>query len=234
MNKINKGFTMAEVLITIGIIGLVAALTIPHLTSHYRKTVTETRLARFYSVINTAITMSEVEHGPKEYWDVMGNAYDSEEASEGKLMPSEWFDIYLKKYIKYSHIQINDKTGKVMVYMPDGSLVLIGGASFQFWPDAGTFENYQTDAESGAIKNNMELSGVKYFTFLFAPYAKETKYHYKKGVEPYMHGWDGTVEMLKNNPSLGCQQIVSNERAYCAALIQHNGWKIPKDYPLKF
>ncbi len=72
MNKINKGFTMAEVLITIGIIGLVAALTIPHLTSHYRKTVTETRLARFYSVINTAITMSEVEHGPKEYWDVMG------------------------------------------------------------------------------------------------------------------------------------------------------------------
>lgn len=107
MNKINKGFTMAEVLITIGIIGLVAALTIPHLTSHYRKTVTETRLARFYSVI-------------------------------------------------------------------------------------------------------------------------------KKGVEPYMHGWDGTVEMLKNNPSLGCQQIVSNERAYCAALIQHNGWKIPKDYPLRF
>ena len=49
-----------------------------------------------------------------------------------------------------------------------------------------------------------------------------------------MAHWDGTIEMLKNSPTIGCQQTVSNERAYCAALIQQNGWKIPKDYPLRF
>lgn len=158
MNKRHSGFTMAEVLITIGIIGMVAALTIPHLTSHYRKTVAETRLARFYSVMNNAIVMSEVDHGPKEYWDIMGNAYDDEEALEGKLLPSEWFDIYLKKYLKYSHIEVNDSSGKVMVYFPDGSLCLIGGASFQFWLEAGTFEDYSFDESSGKPQNNMELS----------------------------------------------------------------------------
>lgn len=49
-----------------------------------------------------------------------------------------------------------------------------------------------------------------------------------------MHNWDGTEEMLRNNNSLGCKEDVSIERAYCTALIQMNGWKIPKDYPLRF
>ena len=49
-----------------------------------------------------------------------------------------------------------------------------------------------------------------------------------------MYGWDGTKEMLLTNNSIGCKKEVSNERAYCTALIQMNGWKIPKDYPLRF
>lgn len=32
-----NGFTLAEVLITLGVIGIVAALTIPNVTSNYRK-----------------------------------------------------------------------------------------------------------------------------------------------------------------------------------------------------
>ena len=41
--------------------------------------------------------------------------------------------------------------------------------------------------------------------------------------------------MLRNDSALGCKKdAVSNERAYCTALIQMNGWKIPKDYPLRF
>ena len=33
----NKGFTLAEVLITLGIIGVVAALTLPSLITNYQK-----------------------------------------------------------------------------------------------------------------------------------------------------------------------------------------------------
>ncbi len=38
-----RGFTLAEVLITLGILGVVAALTMPSLTATYQKKVTVTR-----------------------------------------------------------------------------------------------------------------------------------------------------------------------------------------------
>lgn len=236
--KMRKAFTLAEVLITLGLIGVVAALTIPNVTSYYRKKIVETRLAKFYSNINQAVQMSEKDNGPKEYWEKLGTDNPDDNAQNGEILPSIWFDKYLKPYLKYSDLKVNDVTGRVMVYFPDGSLCLIGGLSFHFWPEAGSFENYNADADTsaGESRNNYKISGIKYFTFFFAPYSLEEnqKFHYKKGVEPYKVKWDGTIEKLKNDSSIGCRETVSNERAYCAALIQQNGWKIPDDYPLKF
>ena len=41
-----KGFTLAEVLITLGIIGVVAAATIPSLITAYQKRATESQLKK--------------------------------------------------------------------------------------------------------------------------------------------------------------------------------------------
>ena len=49
---IKRGFTLAEVLITLGIIGIVAALTIPTLMYQNNKNVEVTQLKKFYSVFN--------------------------------------------------------------------------------------------------------------------------------------------------------------------------------------
>lgn len=59
---------MAEVLITLAIIGVVAAMTIPNLIQSYKKSVIETRLAKFYSMMNQAIRMSEIDNGPQSTW----------------------------------------------------------------------------------------------------------------------------------------------------------------------
>lgn len=233
-----RGFTLAEVLITLGIIGIVAALTIPNVTAHYRKKVVETRLAKFYSVMNQAVQMSEKDNGPKEYWDAIGDNFVTDEDGEVDKTQSaamSWYNKYLKEYLKVTEVKVNKVAGNLMLYFPDGSLCLFHGKSFQFWPDAKDFVEYGT-SDSGAIVNNIKLSGIKYFTFFFAPWDDDmasNKYHYKKGFEPYKRSWDGTIEMLKNNSSIGCKETVSNERAYCSALIQQNGWKIPDDYPLK-
>lgn len=48
----DKGFTLAEVLITLGIIGVVAALTLPTLISNYKKQTYVTGLQKAYSVLN--------------------------------------------------------------------------------------------------------------------------------------------------------------------------------------
>lgn len=57
-NKWTKsaGFTLAEVLITLGIIGVVAALTIPALIAEYQKTQYVTALKKFYVEFNQVLT----------------------------------------------------------------------------------------------------------------------------------------------------------------------------------
>ena len=51
-----SGFTLAEVLITLVIIGVIAAMTIPTLLSNTNKQETKTALKKAMSIINQAIT----------------------------------------------------------------------------------------------------------------------------------------------------------------------------------
>ncbi len=49
---VKKGFTLAETLITLGIIGIVAALTMPALITKYQKKVMATQAQKAYSLLN--------------------------------------------------------------------------------------------------------------------------------------------------------------------------------------
>lgn len=66
--KRKNGFTLAEVLITLGIIGVVAAMTIPTLMQTQRKIATQFALKKFYSQRSNAIKPSEVENGVVDKW----------------------------------------------------------------------------------------------------------------------------------------------------------------------
>ena len=50
--KNKKGFTLAEVLITLGIIGIVAAMTMPALIANHQKQVAATAVKKMYSQLN--------------------------------------------------------------------------------------------------------------------------------------------------------------------------------------
>ena len=56
-------FTLAEVLITLGIIGVVAAITIPNLVSKYQMKVFETAFKKQYSVLQNAINYTVLVNG---------------------------------------------------------------------------------------------------------------------------------------------------------------------------
>lgn len=58
-----KGFTLAEVLITLGIIGVVAAMTIPTVISNFQKKTVVTRLKQTYAQITTAVEKIANENG---------------------------------------------------------------------------------------------------------------------------------------------------------------------------
>ncbi len=67
---IKKGFTLAEVLITLAIIGVVAALTIPTVVRNYQKQQTVVKLKKVYSVLNQAFNNSQAENGMYQTWDI--------------------------------------------------------------------------------------------------------------------------------------------------------------------
>jgi prepilin-type N-terminal cleavage/methylation domain-containing protein len=58
-----RGFTLAEVLITLGIIGVVAALTIPHLIQKYNEYVTVRKVKEAYSILSQAYARVIDEYG---------------------------------------------------------------------------------------------------------------------------------------------------------------------------
>lgn len=225
---INFGFTLAEVLITLGIIGVVAAITIPTLIQNHKRHVVETRLAKFYSVMNQAFEMAEAEHSDKKDWDIQNT----------DLSTLEWYNKYLSKYINTVKIETaeniansSNTTLPLVLYFPDGSLVRFTKKGWLFFPEAKDYKY------CFALERVQECSGKKYFDFFSNP-SSDNVYMKNKGLEPYKYNWDGTIDGkrgLKTNNGLGCKkELPTNSRAYCGALIQQNGWKIPKDYPIRF
>lgn len=94
--KQQSAFTLAEVLITLGIIGVVAALTIPILISNYRKRQLETQIKATYSTIQQTIRFADYE----------GVSYDTvKDGSDDAI--KEWFDSLLGKHLKVEQLCIN-------------------------------------------------------------------------------------------------------------------------------
>ena len=239
-----SAFTLAEVLITLAIIGVVAAMTIPTLTANYKKKLVETRLAKFYSNMQQAVKLSEIDNGPVSSWDRLELGYVTD--AEGnpdydKPYPEIWFNKYLAPYIKVQKVEniAPSVAGIIAVYFLDGSMMGISSHSINFCPVAQNCKTFYDD-EGIASLSSSGKSGIDLFNFYFHPWDDEpvnAKYHINKGIEPYARLWSGVREELISGSSYGsrtygCKPDVGG--AYCAKLIQLNNWKIPEDYPLKF
>ena len=116
LNKKRKAFTLAEVLITLAIIGVVAALTIPSLVQKYKERETITRVKEFYSVFSQAYQLAILEHGTFDQWG-LGDTHEKVEQEDGSFQRDEYslnnynkfFDI-IKPYLKYDSYTPFDNT----------------------------------------------------------------------------------------------------------------------------
>lgn len=73
MKRINTAFTLAEVLITLGTIGVVAAITMPSLIQNYNEKATVKRVQVAYSLLNEAVKRAIVDYGTVDNWCNDGN-----------------------------------------------------------------------------------------------------------------------------------------------------------------
>ena len=105
LSSYSKGFTLAEVLITLGVIGVVAALTMPSVMSNVRELVIKNQFKKTYSLISNAFRKAEADLGYSPfcfYWNK--NPYGSAkcvsynasgdctkyEMADGSSLPSDY------------------------------------------------------------------------------------------------------------------------------------------------
>ncbi len=220
------GFTLAEVLITLGIIGIVASLTIPMLIQDYRNNVAETRLKKFYSTMNQAIALSINDNGDVETWDYFN--YEIRDKDENTINRTYDIDKSFQKYLA-PYLKIVDKKEttvdgekRILYFFEDGSAFMYArheNRDLIFFPK---------NPENCIKQKNS--TGVCSFNFEFYPLENQFcwKYMYNKGMEATMFNWNGNKNMLYNDTDRGCR---NGNGIYCTAIIYLNNWKIPKDYP---
>ncbi len=216
-----KGFTLAEVLITLAIIGVVAALTIPTVVKNYQKTQTITKLKKAYSTLSQAYNNSQAENGMYQTWD------------KGEdIGPTEYFDRYWKSYLKVQKICTSYSDCGYKSNMPWKSPV---GTTFEmnvvypsfrvtFLTSDGLLFVIFTQSGAEVVSNTniyVDLNGSKEPNqlgkdlFMFV--------RTDKGVLPRCYS--DTMDTINNNCSKTGQGFC------CAAKLARDGWEIKDSYP---
>ena len=218
-NKI--AFTLAEILITLGIIGVVAALTLPTLIKNYQKHETVNRLKETYSILYQAIRMSETENGLLETWEIPNTSWDNNTYTYGKTFFEQWAD----EYVRANGVADNDyfPATKNRTY----GMVLANGSVIGFKP-RGTFLEIYTDLNG---KKGPNKFGRDVFNIIISKISRNDTYGNFGRSGVYMYG-QGLSRTKLTSGDKGCSKTATAHAGdYCGALIMHDGWKIEKDYP---
>ncbi len=221
MTKDKAAFTLAEVLITLGIIGVVAAMTIPNLITTHQKKVTVTKLQKAISVLNQAYKTSYEEVG---------------EPDDAFLLGSEaYFNTYWAPFVKTAVLcETSKKCGfsgnvshprgtsqgfdfgsdiMVAFITQDGLLYAILTASTGSTPDTTVASNIiAVDINGGKGPNRF---GRDFFYLIRLPEGK--------GVQPL--GFDQSYQSVANSCSY------KGDGWRCAEYIKRSGWQIDDAYP---
>ncbi|MCM1339509.1 MAG: prepilin-type N-terminal cleavage/methylation domain-containing protein [Muribaculaceae bacterium] len=219
-----RGFTLAEILITLGIIGIVAAMTIPTLITNYQKKSTATQLKKAYSMLvnasKQAIADDNLTYNAPEVYDVTLDKHDQYGI----------FATYFAPYMSGSTV----KKGNWHIKTPAGVKVFTGanflngyylannGMCFVM-TNHGPIYFYIVVDLNGPSGPNRVGRDVFYFALHFAD----------TGVKI-----DGNVYLVDNNTSrdelikqCGKEKADWSGGSTCTELIMRDGWVISKDYP---
>ena len=208
-------FTLAEVLITIGIIGIVAAMTMPSLIANYRKKQTAVRLERFYSIMSQAVLRWQQDEGimPEDI------RFPAETAKNG-VKTQEWFSSTIGKYITTTYQTTNGQNFSAAFNDGSGFDSYIGNEN-QFFIFYCIDYKYCTNANGDGNFNGKTgfLFEINRGRFLTSSPDFDNKTR------------EEILESCKYR-NRDDQSVSSKGRRHaCTRLIQMDGWKIRKDYP---
>lgn len=246
MKHIKKifAFTLAEVLITIGVIGVVAAITIPSLITKSHRIIVENRLKDSYSIMSNAVKMAEEEWGAGfEPTDGLTSTGWSPRSS--KFVFDKYFRPFMKINYEYSQddcVELSKAYGQnpnsgMYIDYNGACYSLPNGTSIIFWAGRKDIDSPYLMTVQFRINpaKKKQIDGIDVFGFQIVN--SNNGLVVTSGLEQI--GFEISDEKLIEACGSDSDRIPVNgywwgRNAFCLELIKRNGWKIPANYPLKF
>ena len=219
MMKFNNGFTLAEVLVTLGIIGVVSAMTVPTLMQNYQRQSYVTQLHKVYNEVSQAMVQYQNDR----------NALNLNEAG---LNSQAAFDAMVPQYFKTvqkcdnsltpcfpattSYKKMNGTALNADVYTTATSYVLASGASVRFYysVNGNRICNIQVDVNG---KKGPNILGRDLFTLSI----------YSDGMIDD-NGTSAPVSEADRNTAFtaGCNGATGNNVYGCFGKILNDNWQM--------
>jgi type II secretory pathway pseudopilin PulG len=206
-------FTLAETLIAIGIIGVVAALTIPTLVKNYQQRQTCMQLKKVYSLLQQATRAAQNDYGDMSAWDLQTS--------------STFIANYVAPYMKlsldnssYCNTNLRDEKS-----CPSPKYSSLDGTLYWYGKGIQSLGHIFVDL-NGLSGPNRFGRDIFVFTYRYDLNELWTYSHYK-------HASKSELKLWANMDSAGesRQCFVGALGYYCSSRIYLNDWKIPKSYP---
>ena len=245
-----RAFTLAEVLITLGIIGVVAAMTMPVLIANHKKNVAVTKLKRSYNILSNVFVRAQVDYGDIINWDLSSSRGVEHEAESTRKI----LDTFIKKFVLpyladgYTYndnITLSDLGYKTKILYRNGSSLLnLTNQRQSIRLQDGTYilvYNTVTQIPNDAGEIKQYLSGILFIIDIDGPKGNNIvgKDVFLGGIyfvnnAKFIFYCNGTV---KNNNFIpqdytrdellqGCE----TDGRFCGSLIQSDGWQINYNY----
>ena len=229
INSRYKAFTMAEVIVTIGIIGVVAAMTLTPLINTYKKKTTAAKLKQAYNFLQRTFVMAQNEYGDMKNWEC---------SAVGSCTPEQFAKKYIIPYFQDPHL----KTYSALINAgyksyPKG---LNGATTMTGWryyikTNQGYYymvSVYDVGQDRRVYEVSIDINGTNppntvgkdIFNVTYG-YNLSKRNHYKLQMYNYLNR--NREQLLKATD--GCNK--NGIGGYCGALIEMDGWEIKDDYP---
>jgi len=239
------------VLITLVIIGVIAALTIPNLMQSWRRHERITQIKTAYSIIQNTIKMSIAENGNPDGWDFE----NGQDAAKKYILPYlkvqyECGTCYPIREVLHKGCFIDNDRNGTWYYLngelaPGGTgynptyyynVKLQNGMDLGIWATTRVNQNnsnygrqirftFDVNGSQGPTK-----AGVDVFSFILYPNINKvatmapSNYHASTN-------WQG---MMTTTNSYACGLNATNFSGMgCARVIELNNWNFPDNYPVK-
>ena len=202
-----RAFTLAEVLIALVIIGVIAAITVPTIIANSKRSETSGRLKKFYSTLTQSATRAYALGDSWEIWcEEASKDYDTSTRTT-----SEFANTHLLPHLSVSKTGVEN--GKYTIYLSDGT---------NFYITKEQCLHFFFDSNGGKAPNK---SGRDQYRYTYCPDSVDRSIIDAQTGVLIAYPWQAgktrseALKACKNNPDT------------CSKLLLMDQWEFKKDYP---